>query len=296
MFQVLAELRSYRRTNSTDDMDSPASLADSPLCEMRSQSLLALGLAMSPRAQRRLIASPDKHPTPATVFGSKQRPAQSSHASSSKLAAMVDQIQVPDERERPASAKGGNVRPAAASRASPSRLAAAVGKIPMLADPLEAEDQDISRTQSDGTTRSMRRPVSATLAGAVRPGGEEVPKGLQGSDEEGRSASQLALSKPKLRARAAKRKGSSLQRQGSAAMSEAANPDEEEEVQEGGEDEWAPSPASRGNRSLRVRRGVKKRNSFADVRVAAARRATAGARKRSEKLTEFSGVTLKNGR
>ena len=45
-----------------------------------------------------------------------------------------------------------------------------------------------------------------------------------------------------------------------------------------------------------MKKSAKKKSVPADVRMMAARRAVPGGRKRSDKLIEFSGVTLKNGR
>ena len=45
-----------------------------------------------------------------------------------------------------------------------------------------------------------------------------------------------------------------------------------------------------------MKKSAKKRSVPSDARMMAARRAVPGGRKRSDKLIEFSGVTLKNGR
>lgn len=276
--QVLAELRSRRRTNSTDEMDTPASLPDSPwMWELRSQSLTTIGATLSPRAQRQLIASGVRQ-TPASGHGAKHLPMKPSHASSSRLAALVDQMPVPDEREIGASLDGGNRRPAEnrtdASQASPNRLAAAVGNIPLGDDNLSPSAQpNVSRTMSSANEQDLKAES-------------------EDADEEERLAAQAAGARRSLRVQ--KRKGS-LQHKGAQPGATIANPDEED-VREGGEEEWAPSPVARVKRNLMVQAGVKKRGGAADARAAAARRTVTGGRKRSEKLTDFTGVTLKNGR
>ena len=278
--QVLAELQSRRRTNSTDEVDTPASLPDSPwMWELRSQSLTTIGAALSPSAQRQLIASGMRQ-TPASGHGAKHRPMKPSHASSSRLAALVDQMPVPDEREIDASSDGGKRRPAGnrtdPSRASPSRLATAVGNIPL------GDDNPSHRAQPN---------ISKTRSGIDE---QDVKAESEDTDEEERLVAQAAGARRSLRVQ--KRKGS-LQHKRSAAPAGAttANPDGED-AREGGEEEWAPSPVARGKRNLRVQGGTKKRNGAADARAAAARRTVTGGRKRSEKLTDFTGVTLKNGR
>ncbi len=217
---------------------------------------------------------------PASGHGAKHRPMKPSHASSSRLAALVDQMPVPDEREIGASLDGGNRRPAGnrtdPSRASPSRLATAVGNIPLGdANPSHGAQPNISRTVSSANEQVIKAESEDT-------------------DEEERLAAQAAGARRSLRVQ--KRKGS-LQHKGSAATAGAttANPDAED-AREGGEEEWAPSPVARGKRNLRVQAGMKKRGGAADARAAAARRTVTGGRKRSEKLTDFTGVTLKNGR
>ncbi|KAL0034685.1 hypothetical protein WJX77_002397 [Trebouxia sp. C0004] len=277
---VLAELRSRRRTNSTDEMDTPASLPDSPwMWELRSQSLTAIGAALSPSAQRQLIASGMRQ-TPAGGHGAKHLPMKPSHASSSRLAALVDQMPVPDEQEIGARLDGENRRPAGnktgPSRASPRRLATAVGNIPL---------------GDDSPSHSAQPNKSSTVSGVNE---QDVNAESEDTDEEERLAAQAAGARRSLRVQ--KRKGS-LQRKGSAAPAgnTTANPDEED-AREGGEEEWAPSPVARGKRNLRVQAGMKERGGAADARAAAARRPLTGGRKRSEKLTDFPGVTLKNGR
>ncbi len=278
---MLAELQSRRRTNSTDEMDTPASLPDSPwMWELRSQSLTTIGAALSPSAQRQLIASGVRQ-TPASGHGAKHRPMKPSHASSSRLAALVDQMPVPDEREIGASLDGGKRRPARnrsnPSRASSSQLATAVGNIPLGDDNLSHRAQP-----------SISRTVSGTNE-------QDIKAEPEDADEEERFAPQAAGARRSLRVQ--KKKGSLQQHKGSAATAGAttANHDEED-AREGGEEEWAPSPVARGKRNLRVQAGVKKRGGAADARAAAARRTMTGGRKRSEKLTDFTGVTLKNGR
>ena len=54
--------------------------------------------------------------------------------------------------------------------------------------------------------------------------------------------------------------------------------------------------SGRARRNLKEKKSAKKRSVPADARMMAARRAVPGGRKRSDKLIEFSGVTLKNGR
>ncbi len=277
--QVLAELQSRRRTNSTDEMDTPASLPDSPwMWELRSQSLTTIAAGLSPSAQRQLVASGVRQ-TPASGHGSKHRPMKPSHASSSRLAALVDQM--PDEREIGASLDGGKRRSAGnrsdPSRASSSQLATAVGNIPLGVDsPSHSPQLNSSRTVS-GTNE------------------QDIKAEPEDTDEEERFPAQAAGARRSRRVQ--KRKGSLQQHKGSAAPAGAttANPDEED-AREGGEEEWAPSPVARGKRNLRVQAGVKKRGGAVDARAAAARRTVTGGRKRSEKLTDFTGVTLKNGR
>ena len=278
--QVLAELRSRRRTNSTDEMDTPASLPDSPwMWELRSQSLTTIGAALSPSAQRQLIASGVRQ-TPASGHGAKHRPLKPSHASSSRLAALVDQMPVPDEREIGASLGGSKQRRAGnrsdPSRASPSQLATADDNIPL---------------GDDNPSHSAQPNMSRTVSGANE---QDVKAESEDADEEERLAAQAAGARRSLRVQ--KREGF-LQHKGSAVPADAttANPDEQD-TREGGEEEWAPSPMARGKRNLRVQAGMKKRGGAADARAAAARRTVTGGRKRSEKLTDFTGVTLKNGR
>ena len=279
--QVLAELQSRRRTNSTDEMDTPASLPDSPwMWELRSQSLTTIAAGLSPSAQRQLIASGVRQ-TPASGHGSKHRPMKPSHASSSRLAALVDQMPVPDEREIGANLGGGKRRPAGnrsdPSRASSSQLATAVGNIPL---------------DGDNLSHTAQPSISRTSSGANE---QDIKTESKDADEEERFPAQAAGARRSLRVQ--KKKGSPQQHKGSAATAGAttANPDEED-AREGGEEEWAPSPVARGKRNLRVQAGVKKRGGAADARAAAARRTVTGGRKRSEKLTDFTGVTLKNGR
>lgn len=280
--QVLAEVQSRRRTNSTDEMDTPASLPDSPwIMDLRSQSLTTIGASLSPHAQRQLIASGLRQTT-ASERGAKRRPLPPSHASSSRLAALVDQIPVPGEREIAASPNGGKHRPAGkhSARVSPSRLAAAVGNIPMLDnDPSQRDDSGVSRTVSDADDA------------------EEALAETEEADKAWQLAAHAAGTRRSLRVQK-KRKGGSLQRTGSAAPARNASVNsDDDEAPAGGEEDWAPSPAARDKRSLKgFRGGTKKRSGAADAKAAAARRAITGGRKRSEKLTDFTGVTLKNGR
>ena len=279
--QVLAELQSRRRTNSTDEMDTPASLPDSPwMWELRSQSLTTIAAGLSPSAQRQLIASGVRQ-TPASGHGAKHRPMRPSHASSSRLAALVDQMPVPDEREIGASLDGGKRRPAGnradPSLASSSQLATAVGNIPL------GDDNPSYRPPPN---------ISWTVSGANE---QDVKAEPEDANEEERFPAQAAGARRSLRVQ--KKKGSLQQHTGSAARAGATTVNHDEEnVREGGEEEWAPSPVARGKRNLRVQAGVKKRGGAADARAAAARRIVTGGRKRSEKLTDFTGVTLKNGR
>ena len=62
------------------------------------------------------------------------------------------------------------------------------------------------------------------------------------------------------------------------------------------EEEWTGSPVTRSRHSLKVKSGLRKSSASTNPRVLAARRAMVGNRKRSDKLSNFSGVTLKNGR
>ena len=187
---------------------------------------------------------------------------------------------VPDEREIGASLDGGKRRPAGnrsnPSRASSSQLATAVGNIPL------GDDNLSHRTQPN---------ISRTVSGTNE---QDIKAESEDADEEERLAAQAAGARRSLRVQ--KRKGS-LQHKRSAAPAGAttANPDGED-AREGGEEEWAPSPVARGKRNLRVQAGITKRGGAADARAAAARRTVTGGRKRSEKLTDFTGVTLKNGR
>ena len=192
--QVLAELMSYRRTNSTDEMDSPASLADSPLdFDLRSQSLVALELTMSPEAQRQLICTSP----------SIQKPLQASKPSSSRLAALVDQIPVPGEQDFPAKPPGGKSSSSRLKR--PSRQSStAAGQGSGGSVGAKPQGPAVSRAKSASTSRSLQRQSSA-MAGMSHKH-ELNENELSASEEEACTPAQSTRGKRKLRVRDAANK------------------------------------------------------------------------------------------
>ena len=295
-------MRAYRRTNSTDDLDSPASNPESPgwVMNMRSQSLLALGIAPgSPHTQRQLIASGGL-PVPAVSFGAKQLPEPASRASSSRLAALVDQMPVPNEEGDPsapeqhavhATGNGGknkkdsgregcgmsisrNGRKHHPSRSPTHRLMAAAGKRKPLPSAPSA-----SAPSSSCQDASSSSDVSSNE--------EEAQEELSSwGDEEDWAPLQSGDLRVGLRARPRR-----TQKDAKADEEEAQ--DDDAQINE---EEWTGSPVARSSRTVKAKGGVRKSSISTNPRVLAARKATTGGRKRSEKLTNFSGVTLKNGR
>ena len=323
--QVLSELRTSCRTNSTEEVDSPRSNPGSPgwALNMRSQSLLALGIGSgSPHTQRQLIAA-GKHlissakDSGAKRFGALLLPEQATHASSSRLAALIDQLPTPDEEEEKAKGPEQEV----GSHAVRGSRAQSVG---------ESDERStyVSRNSSQhGPSRSPPKRSAVTATQKTRPivPAAELPKdgiGSQaafdsGSSDRNTSSSSLANGSDEEEdqeentgqgdeddwaptstedtdhtARLGARQNRCA-RSGKAALEEA---EAQNERPHDDEEEWADCPVVRRSRSVKTKGGVRKNRMSTNPRVLAARRAASGGRKRSEKLTNFSGVTLKNGR
>ena len=357
--QVLSELRTYRRTTSTDELESP--MSDSPgfIMNMRASSLIALGISpASPRSQRQFIAS-GKRQTPAKMHGAKQLE-QTLHASSSRLPALAGHAKkvavaakdnddpgrggvatrnggkhcpsgvlhgrssthasnnagkhrpsrsppnrltaaedsdcagvgrrdggkhllagVHDGRSTHASRNAGKHRP---SRSPPLPLARAAGRIKLIG----RHDSQPSAAESPPVSDSDLSRQNASSSSAVPSCNEEEVQG-EDSGQEGWVPSPIGKGnlRVNLRVRLNKQDAGGT-RAGEAQVKDDNAPSDEEE--------WTGSPVTRSRRSLKVKSGLRKSSVSTNSRVLAARRATVGGRKRSDKLSNFSGVTLKNGR
>lgn len=304
--QILSELQSHRRTGSTEDLDSPMSNPDSPgwVMNMRSQSLAALGIApASPRTQRQLLAS-GRRQTPASMLGAKRLP---QHASSSRLAALGEHVsnaelkveespaQEDAQGDGVASRKGGKhkAQPPHArrdggkrrlSRSPPDRLAA-----PVRRSRLTNHDSQASGSGAHSAPDSDTSHQSASSSSAVVSSDEEAA-------EDGDSV--LEDQVPSLVGRGNHRVEPSVRgsrhridsaRAGEERLKTANAPSDAEE--------WTESPVTRSSRTVKRKTGLRQSSASSNPRVLAARKAaTGGGRRRSEKLSNFSGVTLKNGR
>ena len=298
--QVLSELRAYRRTNSTDDLDSPTSNPDSPgwVMNMRSQSLLALGIApASPHTQRQLIAS-GRRPVPTNSFGAKQLPEPASRASSSRLAALVDQMPVPNEEDDPSAAeqqdvhvtkKGGKSRKDSGGQGqgmSISRIGwkHRPSRSPPNRSTTVAEKGNLSSQAEAPSASALSSSCQDTSSSSAVISDEEEQEELSSWGDEGDWAplpGGIGDLRVGLRARPRRRIQKDAKDNG---------------AQESNEEEWTGPPVARTSRSTKTKGGVRKSSVSTNPRILAARRATTGGRKRAEKLTNFSGVTLKNGR
>lgn len=342
---MLSELRSYRRTNSTDDVDSPMSNPDSPgfLMNLRSPSLIALGITpASPRTQRQFIASGSRQ-VPASISGAKQLPVQKSNAtaadgngggSGKRGGGKHPPARVRDGRSTNASKNGGKdhppssrlSRPAAAedddhdddgagkhggkhrpvgsrdgltthpgrsggkhrpSPSPPSRLAVSGGKS-------KPGQQQISAAQaqspSDLNSDSSRQTASSSSAqvSSDEEEAQEEDSSQGGQGEWVPSTSRKANLRVNLRVRRNRQEADRTQ----------AGEDEEKKDADAAsdEEEWTGSPVTRSRHILKGKSGLRKGRASTNPSVLAARRAMVGSRKRSDKLSNFSGVTLKNGR
>lgn len=312
---------------------------DSPgfLMNLRSPSLIALGITpASPRAQRQFIASGSRQ-TPPKVSGAKQLPEHLSDAtaagggSGSRGGGKHPPARVQDGRSTSASKIGGKAFPprsplsheAAAedddhdagkhggkhllvrsrdrlntqagknggkhrpSRSPPSRLTKSLGK--PKPDQQQASASE-AQSPSDFNSDSSLRHASSSSA-QVSSDEEEAQEGDSSQGGQGEwvpSPSRKANPRVNLRVR--------RNRQGA----DSAQAGEEEEDKDADaatdEEEWTGSPVTRSRHSLKVKSGLRKGSASTNPRVLAARRAMVGSRKRSDKLSNFSGVTLKNGR
>lgn len=302
--QVLSELQSYRRTGSTEDLDSPMSNPDSPgwVMNMRSQSLAALGIApASPHTQRQLLAS-GKRQTPTSMLGAKRLP---QHASSSRLAALaehvsnaeMDMAQSAAEEDAQgggsASRKGGKhtAQPPHAgrnggkrrlSRSPIDRLAAPVGR-----SRLTNHDSQATGSGAHSAPDSKTSHQSASSTSAMVSSGEE---GAEEGDSvlKDKMPCPIGTENPRvnLRGQSNRRRLAGTQEEWGKTANAPSN-----------EEEWTESPVTRSSRSVKLKAGLRQSSASSNPRVVAARKAaTVGSRRRSEKLSNFSGVTLKNGR
>ncbi|KAL3140768.1 hypothetical protein ABBQ32_005316 [Trebouxia sp. C0010 RCD-2024] len=302
--EVLSELQSYRRTGSTEDLDSPMSNPDSPgwVMNMRSQSLAALGIApASPHTQRQLLAS-GKRQTPTSMLGAKRLP---QHASSSRLAALaehvsnaeMDMAQSAAEEDAQgggsASRKGGKhtAQPPHAgrnggkrrlSRSPIDRLAAPVGR-----SRLTNHDSQATGSGAHSAPDSKTSHQSASSTSAMVSSGEE---GAEEGDSvlKDKMPCPIGTENPRvnLRGQSNRRRLAGTQEEWGKTANAPSN-----------EEEWTESPVTRSSRSVKLKAGLRQSSASSNPRVVAARKAaTVGSRRRSEKLSNFSGVTLKNGR
>ena len=351
--QVLSELRSYRRTNSTEEMDSPMSNPESPgfLMNLRSSSLIALGISpASPRAQRQFIASGKRH-FPVNTPGAKQLPQAS-----------PEHGVAPAAEENDNGGRGGGGGGVSGSRGNwkqrPAReqdghstYANEIGgkHRPLLKRRAAAEDDDHGGVASKKGGKCLPAGLhDGRSTHASRNGGKHRPS----RSSPNRSAVSVRSSKPNYHHRtdaSEARSSSNLDSDSScqtASSSSAQVSSDEEEAQEeetclGGREDWVPSPTGKGNlrvnlggrrnrrktsgtqggeeqdedgngpsdeedwtgspvtrsrRSHKAKSNLRKSSLSTNPKVLAARRATVGGRKRSDKLSNFSGVTLKNGR
>ena len=353
--QVLSELRSYRRTNSTEELDSPMSNPDSPgfLMNLRSSSLIALGISpASPCAQRQFIAS-GKRQTPANIPGAKQPPERLLHGlevaaaaedndhgggSGSRGGGKQSPARVRDGRSLYAGRDGGKHRP---SRSPPNRPAPAEdddrsgfaskkGGKDRVAGSRDGRSTHASRTGGEHSPSHSPPNRLAIPAGRRKPTGHHDSQALAADASEAQSPSDLDADSSRqnfpsssaqvssdeeevqeddssqggregwvpsptgkgnlrvnLRVRPNRQKPNGTQG-GAEQEKDAAAPSDEEE--------WTGSPVTRSRPGLKVKAGLRKSNVSTNLRVLAARRAVVGGRKRSDKLSNFSGVTLKNGR
>ena len=322
---------------------------DSPgfLMNLRSSSLIALGISpASPHAQRHFIASGKRQP-PASMRGAKELPEQMSHGLEGAAAAEDDDLgggggsrgggkqrpaRAHDGRSTYASQHGGKQRP---SRSPPKRQAAAEDKdhggvaSKKGGKHLPAGLRDGRGTHASrngGKRRPKRSPSnrSAASVGKFKAGhhqtdtSEAQPSSDLDSDSSCSNASSLLAQvssaeeeaqeedspqrgredwvpspmgkgnlRVNLRVQRTRQKTSGTQ--GGEEQEKDANAPSDEE-------EWTGSPVTRSRRSLKVKSGMRKSSVSTNPRVLAARRATVAGRKRSDKLSNFSGVTLKNGR
>lgn len=316
--QVLHELHSYRRTTSTEDFDSPLSNPDSPgwVMNMRSQSLIALGLGpASPHTQRQFLASGKRQNT-ASVLGAKQLPEQASHASGSRLAALPGQVPEhgADAQTTASAAKDGanhggfaarnggqnggkNSAPSHASRSGgkqrlsrfpPNSRVAAAGRSRLTKYDSQASGSALSGVRSGLDSHPSPQRASSSSA--------EVSSGEEEAEEEGDNGLKDQVPSPvgrgnlrvDLRVRRNKRRAVDA-RAGMKKVKNVNVPSDEED--------WTESPVTRSSRGGKQKSGLRKGSASTNPRSLFARRAaTAGGRQRSEKLSNFSGVTLKNGR
>lgn len=346
--QVLSELRSYRRTNSTEEMDSPMSNPESPgfLMNLRSSSLIALGITpASPHAQRQFIASGKRH-FPVNTPGAKQLPQASPEHGVAPAAEENDNggrggggggsDSRGNRKQRPARVQDGHSIQAneigGKHRPLPKRRAAADdddhGGVASKKDGkcLPAGLHDGRSTHASRNGGKHRPPRSPPNRSAVS---------VRRSNHHHRTDVSEAQSSSNLDSDSSCQTASSSSAQVSSDEEEA----QEEDTCQGGREDWVPSPTGKGNlrvgqqrnrqktsstqggeeqdkdgnapsdeedwtgspvtrskRSLKAKSNLRKSSMSTNPKVLAARRATVGGRKRSDKLSNFSGVTLKNGR
>ena len=188
-----------------------------------------------------------------------------------------------DGRSTCASRNGGKHRP---SRSSGNRLAVSVGRSkPGHRQTDTSEAQSPSDLDSDSSCQNASS--SSAQVSSDEEQAQEGDSGQRGSEDWVPSPSGKGNLRVNLRLQRNRQKASDTQ-DGEEQENDASAPSDEED--------WTGSPVTRSRRSLKVKSGLRKSSVSTNPRVLAARRATVAGRKRSDKLSNFSGVTLKNGR
>ena len=303
------------------------------LMNLRSSSLIALGISpASPRAQRQFIAS-CKRQTPANTYGAKQLPEQTSCERGIAAAAEENHHgggsgSRGDRKHRPdgmqdgrstyANKNGGKHRPLPRRRAAaedgkhrPATLGSRNGRstrdsrnggkhCPSRSPPKRSAVPVVGRTKpghhhtdaseaqspSDLDSDSCCQTASSSSA-QVSSNEEEVQEEDSWGGQEDCVPS--AIGKRNLRVNLRRNRQQTSGTPGGEEPEKDANAPSDEE-------EWTGSPVTHSRRSLKVKSGLRKSSVSTNPKVLAARRATVAGRKRSDKLSKFSGVTLKNGR
>lgn len=176
---------------------------------------------------------------------------------------------------------GGKHRP---SRSPPSRLANSAGKAKR-----GQQQASASEAQSPTDLHSDSSRQSASSSSAQVSSDEEEAQG--GDSSQGGQGDWVPS--PNRKANLRVRRNRQVAEHSTQAGEDGENKDADAASDE---EEWTGSPVTRSRHSLKVNSGLRKSSASTNPRVLAARRAMVGSRKRSDKLSNFSGVTLKNGR